>query len=824
MLKTYWLVAIRKMLRYKIHSMINILGLTIGVATCLVIFLLTRFELSYDTFHPNGDRIYRVVASNVRYSNEPPTKFGFLLCPLPLTLQRELTGVQHVVAFYNYNARVNIPHAGFKKGTSTKPGKLFDRPAEGTPSPIIVTDSQYFQTFQYQWLAGNAATSLTNPNSVVLSEKEAKRYFGNISPDEAIGRTVIYADSLYTTVTGIVKDWSGNTDLTFEDFISLSTYPGTFLKRTVRPDQWGLWGGSVQAFVELAPGSTTRRIERQFPAIMTKYWHHHKGDTATLALQPLRDLHFNADYKDNYARKASLPTLYGLMGIAAFILLLAAINFINLSTAQSLQRTQEIGIRKVLGSRRIDIAIQFLGETLMVTILAVLLSVAITPPLIFLLHDYLPSGLSLDTSWQTLTFLALITIATALLAGWYPARMISRLQPALSLKGQTSKTTSPNRYLHRALIVFQFTISVAFIICTVIVARQLHYMLNTDPGFSSDAILSFHQDDADPASRLLAFQNKLSALPEVALVTRHMETPMSSGHDGTGLNLKRPSGDLNVDAGFELADTNYLRLFGLKLVAGRNLYPSDTIRELLINETAARQMGFNHPEDALGHIATTGINNMGGPIVGVLKDWHSQSLQEAITPFFLSTENDWEYSLSVRLSPAARNAEAIHAFLGKAERAWQEIYPNEPFKYTFFDESIAKLYSRERRLSGLLSLAMFIAIAISCMGLLGLASFAARQRRKEMSIRKVLGASAGRIIALLTGTFLWPVALAFVIATPLAWYFMHNWLQDFIYRAPVPWWIFAICGASAIAIALLTVGYQAIRTATTNPAENLKIE
>jgi putative ABC transport system permease protein len=826
MLKTYWLIAVRKMLRYKIQSIINILGLTIGITTCLIIFLLTRLELSYDTFHPNRDRIYRVVANLASKDNS--AKFGFLLAPLPVTLRDELTGVKHVAAFYLYKAKVNIPESGAgqigAKGTKNVLGKLFEAPGDGMPIPLIVTDSQYFGIFRYQWLAGNAATSLINPHSVVLTENEMTKYFGNIRPDQAMGRTVIYADSLDMIVTGIVKDWSGNTDLNYSDFLSLSTVSGTFLKNTIDLTQWGGWWARAQAFVELGPGGTVQRVERQFPAILNKYLQLSKGDTVTLALQPLRDLHFNAEYKDIYIRKAHLPTLYGLMGIAGFILLLAATNFINLSTAQSLQRTKEIGIRKVLGSRRKDIAIQFLGETLLITILAVVFSVLITPAAISLLHDYFPPGVHLDTSVATLSFLALITICTALLAGWYPARVISRLLPALSLKGQTSQSVTPNRYLHRALIVFQFTIAVAFILCTVIVARQLHYALNMDLGFTSDAILTFRPADTDPTPSLEAFANKLGELPEVDLVTRHMETPIAQAHDGTGFDFEGPGGKKSVDAAFDLTDTNYLRLFGLKLVAGRNFFASDTIREVLINETAARQMGFTRPQDALGTVITTGINHGSGPIVGVIKDFHSRDLHQAITPFFVSTNRDWWSVVSIRLVPAVRNPEAIHALMGKAEKAWHETFPNETFKYTFFDETIAALYSNERHLSNLLSLAMVIAITISCMGLLGLANFVAEQRSKEMSIRKVLGATTGRIVALLTGSFLWPVALAFAIAVPVAWYFMNQWLQSFVYRTTMPWWIFACCGVAAVLIALLTVGYQALRTATANPAESLKTE
>jgi ABC-type antimicrobial peptide transport system permease subunit len=423
-----------------------------------------------------------------------------------------------------------------------------------------------------------------------------------------------------------------------------------------------------------------------------------------------------------------------------------------------------------------------------------------------------------------LTFLALITVCTALLAGWYPARVISRLLPALSLKGQTTQSVTPNRYLHRALIVFQFTISVAFILCTVIVARQLRYALNMDLGFSSDAILTFRPADSDTTPSLVAFANELGKLPEVEVVTRHTETPIASVRSGTGFEFIGPGGKKSVDAAFDLTDTNYLRLFGLKLVAGRNFFASDTMREVLVNETATKEMGFKRPQDALGTVITTGVNHGGGPIVGVIKDFHSRDLHTAISPFFVSTYRDWWSIVSIRLAPGARNPEAIHALLGKAEKAWHENFPNETFKYSFFDETIAALYSNERHLSNLLRLAMVIAILISCMGLLGLASFAAQQRSKEMSIRKVLGASVGRIVALLTGSFLWPVSLAFAIAVPLARYFMNEWLQSFVYRTTMPWWIFACCGVAAVVIALLTVGYQALRTATSNPADTLRTD
>ena len=812
MIRNYWLVAIRKLLRHKIHSIINILGLTIGIASCFIIFLLTRYELSYDTFHPGKDRIYRVVA--LRGSHLDDTrKLGYLPSSVPPTLQTELTGCEAIAGFYLFNAQVTIPG---------REPRHFDAPERGATPDIVVAQPAYFRIFHYQWLAGNPATSLNEPFRVVLTSEQLQRYFGDITPAAAIGRQLIYRDSLNVFVSGIVKSWGHNTDFAFNDFISFATVENSFLKGNLSFGQWGNWGGFVQGFVKLAPGTNPAQIDRQFPAFVKKYMDPGPGGSVQLHLQPLRDIHFNADYMDMYAHKAHLPTLYGLMAIAVFILLLAAINFINLSTAQSLQRTKEIGIRKVLGSRRKDIAIQFLGETFLTTLLATVLSILITPLILHLLHNYLPQGLHLTLTTLNIIFLIGITVITALLAGFYPAKVISALLPVLSLKGQATRDLQPNRYLHRTLIVFQFTISLVFIMGTVIVTRQLHYVLNTDLGFDKDAILTFRTRGNYPAADREVLAQKLRSLPGVALVTRHSETPEAARHGGTGIGHKGAT-DRESLASFEMCDTNYLRLFGIPLVAGRNVFPRDSIHEFLINETCVKLLGFKTSEEALGQTLYTGMNNYQGPIVGVIRDFHSQSLHEAIGPFFM-LYSPRTSSISIKLASSVRTPEAVATILHKVQTLFKTTFPNEKFSYSFFDESIANLYQEEQKISDLMRLAMLIAILISCMGLLGLATFAAEQRSKEISIRKVLGASVGRIIALLTGNFLWPVALAIVIATPLAWYFMNRWLQGFVYRTTIPWWIFASCGLAAIGIALLTVGVQSIRAATANPVEKLRSE
>jgi ABC-type antimicrobial peptide transport system permease subunit len=811
MLRNYWLIAIRKLWKQKAHALINVLGLTVGLASCLIIFLITHFELGFDRFHSDGDRIYRLVTEiNM---NGRQIRSSALPGPVARTLAKEAPGCEAVAGFFNLASSVIVP--GKAAG---EPKKEFD-PPQGAPSPIIITDAQYFQIFRYKWLAGNPATSLNDPFRVVLSAAEVKHYFGDITPQEAMGRLVIYSDSLQTYVSGVVEDWDHNTDFAFRDFISYSTAQRSFIGKNFWLDDWHTISGASQAYVLLNKGSTVEQVQRQLAAYVKKYNFRAVDQPSVLGLQPLTDIHFSTVYHDMYSRQAHLPTLYGLMGLAIFILLLAVVNFVNLSTAQSMQRTKEVGIRKVLGSRRKDIVWQFLGETFLLTLLAVILSLVITPLVITLLHQYMPAGLRFEFTLPTLFFLLGMTVVTSLLAGFYPAKVISALLPVLSLKGQATRNLLPNRFLHRGLIVFQFTISLAFIICTVIVSRQLHYILNADLGFDKDAIITFRAMGPlmGPQKDREVLAQKLRMIPGVAMVGRSGQTPQSSMTRAGTFFYEGPKRDSVDNAVGQDADTNYLRLFGIRLAAGRNYFANDSVAEFLINETMARQLGIRRPEDAIGQRANEGV------IVGVVRDFHSGPLKWAIPPLSMRYNKKGNL-ISIRLAPTARHPEAVATIISQVEKLWRATYPNEKVSYTFLDDDIGKFYMQEQQVSGLMRLAMIIAIAISCMGLLGLATFTAEQRQKEISVRKVLGASMAGLFRMLTFEFLWPVGLAFVIAVPVAWYFMYGWLKGFAYRTTVPWWIFGLCGVAAVVIALLTVSLQMLRAMRVNPAEALRAD
>lgn len=844
-------IAFRNLAKNKTFTLFNILGLTVGIGSCLIIYLLTSFELSYDNFHSDKERIYRIVAKVEGHGRTE--LIGGMMLPLPEAIRREGTGFETLASFYHYSAKVTVPNSGGANPNvpgsipnSTAVPRRFDAAnRDEEPSPIIIAQPSWFDIFHYQWLEGNPATALKEPFTVVLTVSEAYKYFGRQPLPDIIGRDLFYSDiwlpdSLHLTVSGIIKDWGQNTDLGFKDIISYATIPASFLKKEIQLDHWGNWNPNAQAFVKLSPGSTPAQTQRQFPALLKAHLPPYPGFTTTLSLQPLSDIHFDSRYREAYTRKAHLPTLRWLMGIALFILILAVINFVNLSTAQSLSRAKEVGVRKVLGSSRAALSWQFLVETFSITAIAAIISVAIAYPVIHSIgpfHSMVPEGMAGHLfSPSTLLFITAITLVTSLLAGFYPARVLSAYSPVISLKGNGPQPATGGSSLRKTLIVFQFTISLLFIIGTFVIGDQIRFIRNKDLGFDKDAILTFRTGFNQPVDRAALFAQRLRQVPAIGLVSTHLETPAAKDHSRTYLRCVDIPDD-KVDASYELCDENYVPLYGIKIIAGHNITHSDTVKEFLINETAAKGLGFANPQQALSRTVETGMNNGRGQIVGVIKDFHAQSLHEAVTPFFISSDKRSQRAISIKLAtgapastgnPASTGAPAsignLHSTLVQVEKIWKETYPGEKFQYSFFDESIARLYEREEKTAFLMNAATAIAIFVSCMGLFGLSAFTTRQRVKEIGIRKVLGASVADIVALLSGAFLKLVLLAMIIASPIAWWFLQGWLSDFAYRISIDGWVFLLAGLTALGIALITISFQTIKAAIANPIKSLRTE
>ena len=813
----------RTIRHHKLYTFINVLGLSIGICACIVIYLIARYDLGFDKFHPDSDRIYRIVGDvqlpngNTLFLNTPFDKVA--------GVEHAIPGFQQQVGFHT------LPPFGFTVPAGDgKPATDFDSRQEGGyASSVILTGPSFFDLFPHPWLVGNPNV-LKEPNRVVLTADAAQKYFGAFPPDKYIGRTLIFGDSLPLTVAGIVKDWRGLSDLGYTAFISMSTAPNSWLKKQFPTADWSsLQPHQSQAFVKLAPGVQAAQVNAELADFVRKAHASFIPNSKNLRLylQPLAKMHYTPDFHptdsgDDF-RKAYLPLLYALVGVAFFILVLAIINFVNLSTAQSLQRIKEVGIRKVMGSGRKRLVGQFLTETLIVTGIAVVLSALLVRPAIALFHDYIPAGVHFSFDLGSFGFLAAILLFTTLAAGLYPALLLSAHLPVLSLKGVLSNkgASSGGGRLRKALIVFQFATSLIFIIGSLVIGRQIHYMRNADKGFSTDAICTINTWRAKPEQMQLLAQ-QIRGLAGVKDVVLQGTTPMGFAHGGGNL-LYRGSDLKNMMVMFQQGDAGFIAFYGMKLLAGRNFRQGDSVREMVINETYSKALGFDNPADAVGHMLYRD-STVAYAITGVVADFHQQSFHETIQPEAIWHFPRAEQSIGIKLAVRGQQGASAKAIIASIETEWKKVFPKTPFSFSFLNESITWLYGEETNTAFLMQSAMVITILISCLGLFGLALFTAGRREKEVSIRKVLGATVANVAVLLSRDFVLLVVIALAIASPVAWYFADAWLKDFAYRTTMNAWVLLEAGAAAVALALLTVGFLALRAARQSPATVLRRE
>ncbi len=814
--------AVRRVAKDKLFSIINILGLTIGISACLLIWLIAHYELSFDRFHPDRDRIYRAV-SRRQFPGTEVVNLGRISFGAAHAVHQSFAGLDQIASFYSYNVSVSVPAVAQPNTPRFAPGKNWD---------MIIAEPAWFSIFPYDWLAGSPSTSLNKPFMVVLAASKARKYFGSIPYGQMIGRQLTYDDLLPLTVSGIVADRDRHTDLAFTDFISFATIGPSFLRDHVgfddpnKPDSWSE-RNYAQTYIKLKDGVSAVSFDRFIAGVI----HSHarqaemKGKLG-ITLEPLTSLHFDARYEDLYSRKAHLPTLYILMGTSLFILILAVINFINLSTAQAFARAREVGTRKVLGSGRTGIISQFLSETAFLVLIAVALSPLMLWWAFRAFPEFVPPGLTYAELWSpaSLLFITGTAVVTLLLAGLYPAFVLSSLAPVLSLQGRVTGSGTGSSSLRQSLTVFQFSIALFFIVATLVVGRQLRYMLHKDLGFRQENIVNVSLWGLDyklyPKRPREVFADKVRRLPGVEDVSSNRFDPAE--YREITWDIKDRSSGTKLDLPARDADDRYIPLFGLNILSGRNLrVPKvDTETEILLSEKAAIELGYNHPEDAIGR--QMAVNNLTGPVVGILADFYTESLQMPLKPVFIFASPYEAVNVSVRMTPGSGRPN--NAVLAGIEKLFKESFPNNDFNYWIFKEQMEGLYSDEQRMSTIVNVSMIIMILISCMGLFGLAAFTAGRRTKEIGIRKVLGATVIGIVALLARRFAFLVLVAFMVATPVAWYFLHQWLHNYANRITIQWWEFAIAGFGAIAIALLTIGYHSVRAARINPVESLRLE
>ena len=818
-------VAWRNILRQRWYSLIHVFGLAIGICVCLVIYLIDRYELSFDSFHPDAGRIYRIVGDvrdkdgNVIFINSP---------------FKEVAGIEHLIAGFEAKAAFHVFGSAILAPSASGVGmKTYDNRQEGSFAlATILTGPDFFSLFPHVWLAGSPSV-LDSPGRIVVAESVARKYFGSDKVEKMLGRRVIYDDSLELTVAGIVRDWDRPSDLAYTSFISIRTAPGTWLRDRIPAADWSsLQPRRSQAFVRLEKGVDTARVNAELAEYLSRLTPapvlFAGASHLRLFLQSLRDMHYTpnfhaADTGDDFPR-IYLPLLYVLMWVALFVLGLAIINFINLSTAQSFQRMKEVGVRKVMGSSRGALVGQFLIETLLLVVFALVLSLLLVWPGLKLFGDSIPAGVAFrfwdGGNWL---FLLGITALTTLIAGFYPARLMSSYLPVLSLKGSLDKSGTGGVGLRRALIIFQFSISLLFIIGSLVAGRQARYMRSADKEFDSNGVITVDYPAAEPG-QMTRYSRMVSWLPGVKEAILQGNAPMGREHPMATFIYRRGNMKVmkEVTAEVEIGDNNFLRFYRMKLMAGHDMPKGENVVPVLINETYAHVLGFSSPDSgALGGQLYYRGNHLWYTIFGIVKDYHQSSFHETPRPLIIVSWWSEAKSVAIRLGVKGDSAKKVMAAL---ESEWRRLFPGAPFTASSLQERVERLYLEENRSALLMQTTTVIMILISGMGLFGLALFSASRRAKEIGIRKTLGASVARLSLLLSREFVWLVVTAIVIASPLAWFLAITWLRDFGYRTAMDGWVLAEAGGAALVLAVATVGFQAFRVARVNPVDVLRDE
>ncbi|KAA8484448.1 putative ABC transport system permease protein [Arcticibacter tournemirensis] len=793
MIRNYLKIAFRNLWRHKGFSFINILGLAVGMTAFFLIFLYVSMELSYDNFHKKADRIYRII-SDIKTPTEILKASGPSWA-VPPHLKLDFPEIESFVRISNASLLVRKDNIKFQEDNS------------------LFADSAFFQVFDFKLIKGDGRTALSNQLSIVLTETTARKYFGNSDP---LGQTLLLTgDAHPAKVTGVMKDIPENSQIKADMLVSMSTLTENFNRGL--DDQWGNYGAS--AYILLKPGTDAKALERKFPAFMERRNGKEAREnkmSATLFLEPLPDVYLRSTR--NGSKTGNITNVYIFSIIGIFILLIACINFINLSTARSVERAKEVGIRKVVGAAKTQLSRQFIGESLIVCLIAFVISVLLSATLRPLFNQLAGKTVSegIFGSGSQLLILFLCSIVMGLLAGIYPALVLASFRPVSVLKGRFASGTK-GILLRKGLVVAQFTISITLIIATLVVYNQMDFMRNRDLGFSKDQIMVINTN-SDPART--AFKESISGLAGIKSTALSSSVP-GGGNPGAYSEIENTKGEMQV-ANLDLyfVDFDYIPQFKIKMVAGRPFskeFGTDTTKAMVLNEAAVRMFGYSSPQQAIGKRFRQWGRE--GTIVGVMKDFHYRSLQREIKPLSMRIEPNGCELISVKVSPAN-----LPSTIAAIEKKWNAMIPGRPFSYYFLDEFFDRQYRSEEQFGKLFLNFAILAIFISCLGLLGLASYSTIQRTREIGIRKVLGANVSAIVRLLSIDFLRLVVTAFVISSPLAWLLMHQWLKDFAYKIDISWVVFAVAGSSAVLIALATISFQALKAAVANPVKSLRTE
>jgi putative ABC transport system permease protein len=804
MVKNYLVTSFRNLRRNWNFTVINVIGLSLGIGCCLLIFFTVRYELSYDMHHSQVDKLYRLVR-HVQKQGEDGFNVGTSL-PAVEALPNDFPELKDNLTC-TYGLREVLVAAG--EGVNLK--KFVD-----PIYSVAFVGPAYFKLLDYKWLRGSVGDALKNPGTVVLTEGQAVKYFGMADP---IGKTIRVDNRMNFTVTGVVADPPVTTNFPFTAMLSFSSLKeyGAFTSW----DDWQSSYGGGQIYLRLPESVSQQQFEKRLVAFNKKYRTAEDAANESLVLQPVKDLHFSTKTQNYSGRSIARGMVWSMVLVGVFILITACINFVNLATAQALRRAKEVGVRKVLGSSRSQLLRQYFSETGVITVFSVLIGLLIAQVALPYVSDTLnikSEGVIFITEPAVLVFLVVLAVVTTILAGFYPAMIVSGYQPILALKGKMRSTGNGQNNLRRGLIVLQFAISQIVLIGTIVAYSQMRYFRTMDIGFNKDQILNMRIPERKEG-QMETLAAKLENLPGIRAMSFSAFTPMSRSNWQTVFQFENQEKFLDFEIVMRPADTAYVRTYGLTMLAGRMYMPADTMREFVVNEAFVSKMGFKTPQDIIGKRMMLGGSGVKLPIVGVVKNFNTYSLHREIIPCVLTTQRANYGTLGLKLG-----ANWDKNQMAKIEQAWSSTFPDHLFKYTFLDETLNQFYEKESRFFSLFRILTFIAIFIGCLGLYGVVAYMTQTRMKEMGIRKAVGASAASIFGLFSIDFVKLVIVALLIASPVAWYAMDIWLQDFTYRVSINWWIFVLTGLLAIITALFSISFQSIRAALMDPVKALRSE
>jgi putative ABC transport system permease protein len=813
MIRNYFKMASRSLQAHKGTTTINILGLIVGIASALVILTVIRFELSFDSFHTDRDKIYRLVRVSGKEMSEFRTGISY---PVPVNMKNEISSLDKIVSMeYFGGANIDVVDAA---GTTVE--KF--REEQG----FVLVEPAFFEVFDFKgtgmkWLAGNPSKALTEPLSIVLTKSMAQKYFGERNP---LGETLRLQKRFDCKVTGVIEDFPSNTDFPFTVLISYSTLHN--LAGDERLNDWFSVNDTHHTYIVLPDGISSEEMEASIAKVHAAHTHKELHESRHYLLQKFSDVHFDARFGNFSGRTISRSTIVSLGIIACFLLLTASINYINLSTAQSSLRAKEIGLRKVMGSDRKNLMIQFLMETFIVVFLAGIVALGLSELMLANFQSLLNLHLEQFNFTDPFILLSLfvVIVVVSLFSGFYPSLIVSRFNPATALKNRFSTETLGGMNLRKVLVVVQFTITQMLVVGTFIVVSQMQFFQNVDMGFSRESIITARVPDTTP-EKVEVLDQQLRAQSFISDVSFSFTLPSGVRRSRSYMDIGKVEANALEDYvvyEYGSIDPHYLELYKIKLLAGRNLRIQDTVGNILINKTLAKNLQLGSPEQVIGQQLKRGDKNY-VTVVGVIDDYYSNSLKETVDNIVMDADPRNFSTISIKLAEAPTRA-AMEENIKAIEKIWSTSFPDFIFNYQFFDENVAAFYKQEKKYAQLFQLFSLIFLLIGCLGLYGLITFVVNRKGKEVAIRKVLGAKISNILVLFSKEYVQLIVLSFVLATPITYYVVDSWLQNFANRIPLKWWLFTIPGGIVLAIALLVVSAKSFMAANANPVDRLKYE